>query len=319
MARPNRLRVARPEVAAVILNYRTPHDSLEAVASLEKAGYKNLQVILVDNGSESEWRERVITEHPRVTFIRNETNLGFAGGCNVGIRRALEDNAEYVLLLNSDALATPGLLKELVFLGDSLPQVGVLGPVILREDGSGVWYQGGSLNRFLGYTRHLGMGQALQVVSDGPVPTDFVPGTVMLVKRNVFETIGLFDEDYFLYFEDLDLSERARKAGIGVVYCPSATALHKVSASAGVRGTNVMTPLRAYYFARNMILFLQRHITGVRRWTSLQGQLYLRAPYRLLTMALDGQVEGFRPYLVGIWHGLLGRTGKWGEHDRFVP
>ncbi len=310
--------MARPRVAAVILNYGTPADTLEAVASLQNTHYENLEIIVVDNGSEGPWKEKAATEHPDIVFLTNRTNLGFSGGCNVGIQRALERGADYVLLLNNDALATSHMLDDLVRWGEADASTGVLGPTILVRDGSEVWYQGGVLNRLLGYTRHPGMGQPLAEASDGAFPTDFVPGTAMLVKRAVFATIGLLDEDYFLYLEDVDLSERAREAEFGVVYCPSATALHKVSASAGVRGTNVMTPLRAYYFARNMILFIQKHGKGLKKWTSLQGQIYVRAPYRFLTMTMDGESQSFRHYLRGMWDGLLGRTGKWVEHDRFA-
>ncbi len=308
-----------PKVAAVVLNYQTPGDTLEAVASLEASGYENLEIIVVDNGPGGDWEKALVTLHPDVAFLRNENNLGFSGGCNVGIRRALEGEAAYILLFNSDALATPELIERLVRYAESHPRVGVLGPTILAEDGNSVWYQGGILNRILGYTSHPGMGQSLPKMSGVARATDFIPGAAMLVRRDVFERVGLLDEDYFLYLEDVDLSERAREAEFGVVYCPSATALHKVSASAGVRGTNVMTPLRAYYFARNMILFLQKHAKGLRKWTSLQGQIYVRAPYRFLTMTMDGESPSFRHYLRGMWDGLLGRTGKWVEHDRFAP
>ena len=309
--------MTRPKVAAVILNYRTPRDTLEAVTSLEAAGYENLEVIVVDNAPKGEWSDTFLQEHPRVIFLSTETNLGFSGGCNVGIRRALEEEADYVLLLNSDALAGPEMVTELVRLAEIHDQAGILGPVILFNDHTRVWYQGGTLSRILGYTRHPGMGKSQETEID-VFPTDFVPGTAMFIRRAVFEEVGLLDEDYFLYVEDVDLSERARRANFEVVYCPSAIALHKVSASAGVRGTNILTPLRAYYFARNMILFIRKNMRGLRKFTSLNGQIYVRAPYYVLNMFADGQPQGLWPYLQGIWDGLLGRTGKWAEHDRLA-
>ncbi len=307
-----------PKVVAIVINFRTAVDTLEAVASLKGMDYDNLEIIVIDNASHDDIGDKISKEYPDVHFIKNEENLGFPGGCNVAIRAALQMSAEYVLLLNSDAVATLDMLREMIDLGRSEPEAGVIGPTILYDDESKVWYQGGTINRSLGYTRHPGMGAPALRVSSEPVSTDFVSGCAMLIKREVFETAGLLDEDYFLYVDDVDFSERARRAGFHVVYCPKAVARHKVSVSAGKGGSNVLTPLRAYYFARNMVLFISRHFCGREKWTALQGQIYVRAPYRLLFMALDGQLASMRPYLRGLWHGVMRVTGKWDQHDRWV-
>jgi GT2 family glycosyltransferase len=311
--------VGSPRVAAVLVNYKTPKDTLEAVSSLKANGYDNLEIIVVDNASDDGLAEMLSLEHLDVHLIRNEENLGFPGGCNVGIRKGLEMGTDYILLFNTDAIATPGMLREMVRIAESRPDIGILGPAVTMDNGTTTWYRGGTINRTLGYTRHPGMGEPLPPDGEDPAPTDFVTGCCMLIRREVFEAVGPLEEDYFLYVDDVEFSERARRAGFQVAYCPGVVAKHKVSATAGIRGTNVMTPLRAYYFARNMILFIRRHLGGWRRWTALQGQIYVRAVYRLLTMAIDGQLSSLVPYVKGMWHGLLGIRGKWDQHDRWAP
>ncbi len=285
---------------------------------MKATGYAALEVIVVDNASRDGLVERLSGEHEDVLIVENDENLGYSGGCNVGIHRALERDADLVLLFNSDATATPDMLDEMVGAALGNERIGILGPTILEGSGPTVWYQGGRINRALGYTRHPGMGTTLMQGGGELQATDYVSGCAMLVRREVFERVGLMEEGYFLYLEDAEFSERARKAGFLVLHHPGALAGHEVSASSGIRGTNVMTPLRAYYFARNMVHFIRRHVTGIRRWTALQGQILVRAPYRLLSMPLDGQLGSLGPYMQGLWHGLMGVTGKWEHHDRWA-
>ncbi len=311
--------MSNPRHGAVVgLNWNGWHETSECLQTLIRLCYEPSETYVVDNLSHDGLGERLHPEHEDIQLIENEENLGFAGGCNVGIRRGLETGADYILLFNSDATAEPTLLRNLIDVAESSPEMGILGPTLLQDDGSTVWYQGGTINRSLGYTRHPGMGKPVTRMSGRAVSTGFVTGCVMLVKRELLETIGLLEEDYFLYVDDVDFSERARRSKFQVLHCPSAVARHKVSASAGIKGSNVLTPLRAYYYARNMVLFIRRHLTGVKKWTALQGQIYIRAPYRLLSLPIDGQMRSLRPYLEGLWHGLVGVTGKWGQHDRWV-
>lgn len=310
--------VAHPQVSAVLVNYRTPSETLEAVASLKSAGYPRLGIIVVDNASGDGIEALLPQSHPDVHLILNQENVGFPAACNVGIRRALEMGADYVLLFNTDAQATPGMLEALVRAAESDPRVGIVGPAVLMEDGRTTWYRGGYFNSVLGYTKHPGMGRPFEASRARPVPTDFVTGCCMLIRRALLETIGLLEEGYFLYVDDVELSLRARRAGFRVVYCPQALARHRVSLSTGIPGTNVLTPLRAYYYARNMPLLIRKHLWGWRAWTALQGQIYVRAAYRLLTMVLDHQLRSVVPYMRGLWHGLMGITGKWEQHDRWT-
>ncbi len=293
-------------------------ETLEAVDSVEKMDYRNLEIVVIDNDSREGLGDRLAEHHPDVRFIENEVNLGFAGGYNVGIRAALEKGAEYVLLMNSDAIADSKMLRQLVDVCESDLRIGIIGPTIYFADGRRIWYQGGSVNRFLGYTSHPGKGDTAPRLKNGPAETEYVSGCVMLIRRGVFDAIGLLDEDYFLYYEDVDLCERARGT-YRILFYPEATALHKVGSSVGAGGSGRLPPLRAYYFARNMFIFTEKHQRGSRKFAAMMAQLAVTGTYRVFMVLLTRQLSSLKPTLQGLWDGLIGVTGRWNRHDLWAP
>ena len=247
-------------LVAVVLSYNGREDTLAALDSL-----RGIDTVVVDNGSNDGSADAVAERFPGVELVRAGVNLGFAGGNNVGIRRALDRGADWVLLLNNDALAEPGLVEALDAAAAARPDAGVLACKILYADSDLLWYAGAGFDPVLGRSRHEGFGRP-----DEPgalEDTIRATGTGMAVSRTAIDAAGLLDEELFLYAEDLEWSLRIREAGFAVVYVPEARIRHRVSASSGGAGS----PTTAYYETRNMLAVVERHrplprgLTGARR------------------------------------------------------
>jgi GT2 family glycosyltransferase len=237
---------------AVVLNWNGGDDTLAALASL--AG---VETICVDNGS-TDGSDRLVEERfPDVELIRTGANLGFAGGNNVGIRRALERGADWVLLLNNDAVADAELPTALAAATFARPDAGVLACKVYFADPPDVlMYAGGRVNLTLGYWgRQAGFGKRDDGSWDTLEDTDRATGAAMAVSSAAIAKAGLLDEALFLYAEDAEWCIRIRKAGFGVVYVPEAKAWHVGSAATG----GLMSSASIYYDTRNMIVVAERH------------------------------------------------------------
>lgn len=237
------------KLAAVVVNWNGGDDTLTALESL--AG---IDTICVDNGS-TDGSADVIAEHfPGVDLIRVGMNLGFAGGSNVGIGRALDRGADWLLLLNSDAVAEPGLANALEEGAAARPDAGLLACVIFFEDGETVQYAGARFNALLGYSgRQSGHGGKSFDARMRDV--DRVDGAAFAVSREAIEGAGPLDERLFAYVEDVDWSLRIRAAGFATVLVPDARVRHKGSASTG--GSRSTANL--YYDTRNTIVVAERY------------------------------------------------------------
>jgi GT2 family glycosyltransferase len=248
---------------AVVLNWNGRDETPDALASL--AG---IEAICVDNGSTDGSDADVERRFPEVELIRTGSNLGYSGGNNVGIRRALERGADWVLLLNSDAVVEPGLAAALERAADARPDAGVLACAVLTEDGDRVEFAGGSFNAWLGYSGRLtDFGEPAASLSPERRDVDRASGAAMAISRAFVERVGLLDERLFAYVEDVDLVLRARAAGFAVVLVSDAVARHKGSASTGGRASTT----NLYYSTRNTIAVVERHrplprgLRGLRR------------------------------------------------------
>ena len=235
-------------IAAVVLNYGTPDDTVLTVRSLLASRRPFDQIVVVDNDGTDGCRQAIASIGniaSQVTYIRTERNLGFSGGMNVGIQQALADGADRVLLVNSDVFVPPDCLQELEGSLASAPAAEIAGPVLRsRSEPHRVASLGMSYHRPTGRMRHAGFGTTSVggVIGDSGVTgvdpfadttVDAVSGCVMLVTRAVFERIGLLDGDYFFSFEDVDFCLRARKAGFETVLSARASVYHEGGRSVG--------------------------------------------------------------------------------------
>jgi len=249
------------EVFVILLNWNNGRDTKECLESLQSIPTPPFQTVIVDNGSTDRSGEKLQEEFPRHHFIHNGRNLGFAGGNNVGIRYALDHEADYVLLLNNDTVVQHNFLAPLLEIADNNEKVGIVGAKINYFDTpSRIWYAGGSLSLWRAGGYHVGLDQ-----TDGPrvyrgtIEATFVTGCLMLIKREVLERVGFFDANYFAYLEDLDLCYRAMRGGWRLKVNRDVRILHKVGGSQ--RRTGGLSSSEIYYVTRNRLYFALKHLS----------------------------------------------------------
>lgn len=209
-----------PKVNIVVLNYNGQDCLKRCLMSLFCLDYPNLEIVVVDNASQDGSFESARRDFSRATFIRNDQNLGFSAGNNVGIKYSLERMADFVLLLNNDTEVDKEFLARLVDKAMEKEAAGLFSPLILSPDGS-VWFSGGKLD----WWRMKALHQCDQTVQADQA-ADFLSGCALLVRTEVFKQIGLLDEDFFLYWEDVDFSFRAKQAGFGLCLVPESQIVH---------------------------------------------------------------------------------------------
>jgi GT2 family glycosyltransferase len=223
-----------PLVFIIILNWNGKKDTIECLHSLEKVTYPNKKIIVVDNASSDGSVEEIQRLFSEVEVIVNDTNLRFAGGNNVGIKRAIEQGAEYILLLNNDTIVEIDFLSRLVEEAQKNEKIGMVGPKIYYySDPKRLWYAGGKIILWKGLIAHIGVHEIDEGQYDSIKETAYITGCCILVKRSVIETVGLLDESYYIYGEDADWCVRVARAGFKLIYVPSALIWHKLSVASG--------------------------------------------------------------------------------------
>jgi len=227
---------------------------VESLVAQEPGGAAQLRVLVLDNGCGATPslppRGRVSSE-----LVRLPTHLGFTGGHNAGMRRALVEGADYVFLVNSDIVAERTCLSELLRVAEADPRVGIVGPLVLREaEPDRVESAGQSFHRRTGRHRELGRGMDRGRVGLEPRQVDAVSGCALLAKRDVLTSIGLLDDRLFCYFEDMDWCLRARRQGFGVAVAPRARVWHR-----GGGSTGPAAPRTTFYSVRNHLVVAGRY------------------------------------------------------------
>lgn len=243
-------KTAAPRVTVIVLNWNGCDDTLECVEALRKLSYPNYNIVIIDNGSTDGSEEIFRKKFPELTVLRSDVNLGFAGGSNMGLRYALKSDADYVLLLNNDTVTAPDFISELVRVAESDSRIGMLSSKIYFYDRPGIiWYAGASFHTGVGWGRLRGYNTPDNGQFNTVEETERASGCSLLATRELCEKVGLLDEKYFCYCEDLDWGLRARRAGFRIMYVPSSKVWHKVSKSTG--GNRKAIPL--YYSVRNTL------------------------------------------------------------------
>ena len=266
------------KVAIVTINFNGEKNTIECVDSLKKISSKEyfLNIYVVDNKSPrvesteylAQNLPKIKIPNAKIELIKNTDNLGFAGGCNTGIERALSDTDDYILLLNNDTFVDKNLISELTRIAESDKKIGIVAPKIYfapgfefhdkykkSELGRVFWYAGGHMDWANVYGKHRGVDEVDSGQYDRTELTEFATGCCMLIKREVIEKVGILDYDYFLYYEENDFCQRVKRAGYTIMYAPKAFLWHKNAQSTGGSGS----PLQDYFISRNRMLFGNRY------------------------------------------------------------
>lgn len=293
-----------PSVGVIVLNWNGTGDTLECLESLAKVDYPAMEIIVVDNGSSPSPRQRITREFPAATFLETGENLGYAGGNNVGIRHALAAGHDYVFVLNNDTIVEPDFLRRAVGVAEHEPNLGALGIKILAwDDRSRVWVAYGTINYRQSLVRLVGYYGPDDGRYDKQLDVEWIPGTAMLFPRRALLEVGLFDEEFFAYHEDVDWCASARERGLRIVYTPTARIYHKGHRSSGGKG--YVTP-RQYLAGRNMVLFVRKH---AQPFQMLKFVVFLAVtlPGQYLRRRLTGEQAGVVLKVKGILDGLFRR------------
>jgi GT2 family glycosyltransferase len=275
------------KVAIVILNWNGKKDTLHCLASLQKLTYKNVEIIVVDNGSRDDSVVAIQANFPHITLIQSKQNLGFAGGNNLGIEYALKTRAEFLFLLNNDTEVDPNIVTAYFACMEKHPQAGILGAkTYLFDQRTQFDHFGGFWNQKKAVFDLV----ANRAIEDGvswekELPLDYACGCSLFIRKAVFEQVGLLEEKFFLIWEEADFCFRARKAGFMTFFCPQAKLWHRVSASF-VGGK----PHSTYFWWRNRLLWIERNCS-LKEKLSLYFRVLLREIGHLAKLRAIKSVE----------------------------
>jgi len=262
--------------------------------SLFQISYPTIEVIVIDNGSPDDNPIILKEKFPQITYMETGKNLGFAGANNLGI---LASRGKYILLLNNDTIVPRGFLEPLVDKMEKDPTIGAVSPKIKLFYHPGMLQYAGitDINPFTGrsYARALYKKDEGQFEED--METAYAHGAAMMISRKVLEKIGLMNTTYFLYYEELDLGYRIRKAGYKIWYVHNSEILHKESISTGKH-----SPQKTYYLNRSRLLYMRRNVKGFKGIVAVLFQLFISIPKNSVKFLLERRFDLFVAYMKSI-------------------
>ena len=296
--------------AAVVVDWRKPNETLAALRSLSRMVPPPDTIVCVENESAAEQVRLLNAQAPStVKFIECAQNIGFAAAVNLGMKAALEDGAEWVLVLNNDALVMTNCLQRCIEYAISEGNAAAVGPAIAFMDSpERLWFGGGYVNSWLAFTRHRGLMQP----SSSPPPsgdTDFVTGCCMLISVAAWNQLGPFRADFFAYYEDAEWCQRARAGGWRCLYVGEVLCVHAVSVSSEQRGSLGLSPNTAYYLGRNPVKFAIETKDAGRRLTRLLGLMIIWNAYNFWRLIQARNSATAAAYVRGVVDAFRGRMG----------
>jgi GT2 family glycosyltransferase len=286
------------KVSIITVNFNQPQVTDELLQTIPGT-YINLEIIVVDNGSRTDnptdWQKK----YPAVKFIRSETNLGFAGGNNLGIKAATGD---YLFFVNNDTEFTAGLIETLVAVMNANLQVGMVSPKLK-------YYSNKNLIQYAGYTpinyytgrnsciglRETDTGQYDNITG----PTAYCHGAAMMVRKEAIEKAGLMAENFFLYYEEVDWCEHIKRAGFECWVCTDTVIYHKESVSVGKK-----SKLKEYFMNRNRMLFIRRNAPFFKKFLFCVYFTLMVVPRNLLEYVKDKNYNFIPMLFKALWWNL---------------
>lgn len=249
-------------IAIILLNWNNSDFTIECIKSLKKTTYLNKKIIVVDNASSDDSLTKISSNFPEIDVIVNSKNLGFTGGNNVGIKRALQENFDFIMLLNNDTIVEESFIEPLVdaFGGN----VGAVQPLILNYPEKGtIWNNGGSIDNFLGRFISLDKNKSIKSIEKiKNKRSEWISGCCFMLRSSLISKIGLLDEKFFVYFEDVDWSIKISDLKLDLIIVQQSRIFHHEGASWNSKkrsSEGYVSPYTHYLNIRNHILILRKH------------------------------------------------------------
>lgn len=284
-----------PLVSVITVNYNQSTVTCELLASLRQISYPNVEIIVVDNNSPNDNPDKIKELYPEIILIKSGENSGFAGGNNLGIKAS---SGEYLLFINNDIEVSPDFLEPLVNAFTNNPKIGAVSSMIKFFYHNNIIQYAGytKLNPYTVRNRLIGLNENDEGQYNEQVRTAYAHGAGMMVSKKVIKEVGMMPEVYFLYYEEIDWSERINQKGYEIHFVPKSVIFHKESISTGKN-----SPLKSYYFVRNRLIFTRRNLKGLKKMISLTYQTFVSAPKMIIVHFLKGEFKNSKACLKGLF------------------
>jgi len=309
-----------PKVNIILLNYNGADDTIECLESLSKITYPNYNIVIVDNNSPDDSVEKILSylkekkenfeffendeialenkkEAKKITFIKSRENNGYGHGNNIGIKYALNHGADYVLVLNNDTVVEPDFLEPMVELAESDEKIGIVsGKINFYDKKDIIWFNGGALYTCTGKTVHFNINEK-DVGQKPKEPITFITGCMWLIPRKILKDVGLINEEYFMYVEDVEYCYRVLKKRYKLKVVDRCRVYHKSGASSGGH----LSEFSVYWSSRNKIRFIKDNFNSLCKLLAyfyngffVPMKLFLKGRRDILKVYLKGLKDGFK-------------------------
>ncbi len=297
-------------VWAVVLSWNGREDTLACLETLFRQSRMPDKVVVVDNGSQDGLEAPLRQAYPRVEYVYQAINLGFAGGMNLGLRRALDSGAEYILTPSNDTLLREQSLEKMLLALEARPEVGGAAPKIYFHNPAGhIYFNGGYFTRATLRPSHPGeLKPEKPPILTLPREMTFLNGCCPLYRARALHQVGLYDEGFGAYYEDADLSLRLQQGGWKLLLVPEAVVIHRhaaaFQANADQNMPGTVSPLKWFLMTRNRLWLLRKHGRWWQKALGIALVVSSRAVLMLLQI-LRGRPQKARGVLKGLWQGLF--------------
>ncbi|MFA5158920.1 MAG: glycosyltransferase family 2 protein [Candidatus Omnitrophota bacterium] len=297
-----------PKVSVIILNYHRPDDTIECINSVlasEMKGF-SLEVVMVDNSEDRVSYEILRNRYPGLCLIKTPTNLGYAGGNNVGIRHAMESGADYVFILNNDCILEKDTLLKLFESAIRFPDAAIVAPLVCYDDNrSKIDSCGTEMDWLRLHPQEVRYADRNDPSMPDIIDAKIIPGSSLFMRTKILLELGLFNPDFFLIHEDADLCLRSREHGYKNLVITGAIVYHKLS-----KTLSAYPSLSVYYTIRNFLLLSRMHNDRKGQCVVYGGLLLHLLKKTVLWSWSPAGRQRFRWFLLGIRDYFLNKKGK---------
>ncbi len=288
-------------VSIITVNYNGLEDTRDFLTSLKQnIGNTDYEMIVVDNGSTQDEAKILQNEFEWIKAIRSEKNLGFAGGNNIGIDNAKGD---FLLFINNDIIVSSNFITPLINRLSSDKKIGIVSPKIVFSDNRLCYGGCKPLGKYLIKINYItdNLNPQVNIATE----TSLAHGAAMMIKKEIIEKVGKWQENYFLYSEEVDYCLTIKRSGYTVWYEPQSVICH-----IGSQSTGKDSPLKYYYNTRNRFLLYKRNLKGMAKIISTLYELAIAVPQRCINLALSKKYSLLKPVLLGTADAIANKFGK---------